>query len=111
MPMPPYPVLCYAARCQSPAAFKVAARWSDGITHELKTYALACPACLPDLLARAGVKWVNCRLALGETLDPPGVYELHRGGRDKTLKRRQDLEPPPPPLPLDDGAEAPQQGA
>jgi len=92
MPMPPYPVLCYAPGCTRPAAYKVAARWSDGVTQELKTYSLACPECLPALFAAAGVKRAACRLAPGETLEEPGVYELHRGERDKTLKRREDLE-------------------
>lgn len=92
MPMPPYPVLCYAPGCSTPAAFKVAARWSDGHTHELKTYALACPDCLPALFARAVVKRAACRLAPGESLEEPGVYELRPGDRDKTLTRRPDLE-------------------
>lgn len=92
MPMSPYPVRCYAPGCPQLAAFKIAARWSDGLTHELKTYSLACPACVADLFRRAGEKWAACRLAAGETLDEPGVYELTRGGRDKTLKRRADLE-------------------
>jgi hypothetical protein len=93
--MSPYPVRCYAPGCAKPAAFKIAARWSDGLTHELKTYSLACPDCLPALFRRAGEKRAACRLAPGETLDEPGVYELTRGGRDKTLKRRPDLEQPP----------------
>ena len=92
MSMPPYPVMCYAAGCPHPAAFKIAARWSDGVTDELKTYYLACPACVPRLFASAVAKRAACRLASGETLDEPGVYELTRGGRDKQLKRRTDLE-------------------
>lgn len=92
MPMPPYPVRCYAPGCSEPAAFKVAARWSDGLTDELKTYALACPGCLPGLFAAARVKRAACRLAAGETLEEPGVYELSRGGRDGTLVRRPELE-------------------
>jgi hypothetical protein len=92
MPMSPYPVLCYAAGCSAPAAYKVAARWSDGTTHELKTYALACAACLPKLFASAAAKRAACRLAPGETLDAPGVYELTRGARDRALTRRPDLE-------------------
>jgi hypothetical protein len=90
--MSPYPVLCYAAGCSAPAAFKVAARWSDGTTHELKTYALACPACLPKLFGLAVAKWAACRLAPGESLEAPGVYELTRGARDRALTRRPDLE-------------------
>jgi hypothetical protein len=92
MPMSPYPVLCYAAGCSAPAVYKVAARWSDGTTAELKTYALSCAACLPDLFARAAEKRAACRLAPGETLEAPGVYELARGTRDATLARRPDLE-------------------
>jgi hypothetical protein len=72
--------------------FKVAARWSDGLTRELKTYSLACASCLPKLFAQAVAKRTVCRLVPGESLDEPGVYELHRGDRDKQLKRRPDLE-------------------
>src|SRR5438105_14581300 len=85
--MPSYPVICYAPGCPAPAAYKIAARWSDGITDELKTYALSCRECLPALFANAGVKRAACRLAPGETLEAPAIYELHRGGRDKALKR------------------------
>ena len=92
MPMPPYPVGCYAPGCTRLAAFKVASRWSDGNTHELKTYSLACAECLAAEFARAIVKRAACRLAPGETLEEPGVYELHRGERDRTLKRRPELE-------------------
>jgi hypothetical protein len=92
MPMPPYPVLCYTAGCPNLAAFKIAARWSDGITHELKTYSLACLSCLPQLFGAAVTKRAACRLAPGESLEAPGIYELHRGERDRTLKRRADLE-------------------
>ncbi len=92
MPMPHYPVRCYAPGCPAEATFKVAAHWSDGLTDELKTYALACPDCLAALLAAARVKRAACRLAAGETLDEPGVYELSRGGRDRALARRPELE-------------------
>lgn len=92
MPMKPYPVLCYAPGCSRPAEFKIAARWSDGITDELKTYSLACPGCLNLLFASATIRRAGCRLAPGETLDEPGIYELHRGERDRSLKRRSDLE-------------------
>lgn len=45
MPMAPYPVICYAPECRRIAVYKVAARWSDGTTGELKTYSLSCPGC------------------------------------------------------------------
>lgn len=84
-PLLPYTVVC-SGGCDRAAGFKVAARWSDGATAELKTYALACRACLPVLLAKARVRWAACRRAEGETLDLPAVYEL--GGQ----VRRVDLE-------------------
>jgi hypothetical protein len=92
MPMSPYPVVCYTAGCGAPAVYKVAARWNDGTTHELKTYALTCAACLARQFALAVAKRAACRLTAGETLDAPGVYDLVRGTRDRTLTRRTDLE-------------------
>ena len=93
--MSPYPVVCYAPGCRAPAAYKIAAKWSDGVTAELKTYALSCAACLARQFAAAGAKRAACRLAPGESLDAPGVYELTRGGRDRALARRPDLEAAP----------------
>jgi hypothetical protein len=90
--MPPYPVLCYAPGCPHEAAFKIAARWSDGITGELKTYSLACPGCLPALYQSALTRYAACRLAPDESLSPPRVIEVRHGARDKELVRRQDLE-------------------
>jgi hypothetical protein len=90
--MSPYPVLCYGPECSAPAVFKIAARWSDGTTYELKTYALTCTACLPKLFAMAVEKRDTCRLTTGETLDAPGVYDLARGSRDRALARRADIE-------------------
>ena len=90
--MPNYPVVCAGAACRDAALFKIAAQWSDGTTRELNTYALACPACLKALFARAANQRRACRLAPGETLDAPGVYELACGSADHRLKRRPDLE-------------------
>lgn len=92
MPMSPYPVVCYAVGCGAPAVYKVAARWTDGTTAELKTYALTCETCLAAQFALAVGKRTACRLTAGETLDAPGVYDLARGSRDRTLTRRPDLE-------------------
>lgn len=90
--MPPYPVLCTSPGCGHPAAYKIAARWSDGATGELKTYALCCADCLGVAYRRTCDKQAACRRAPGEVLDAPGVYELARGRRDRTLVRRTDLE-------------------
>jgi hypothetical protein len=87
-----YPVLCYRPGCGEQAVYKVAARWSDGVTQELKTYALSCPACLAGQFRASRAKRAACRLAAGETLDAPGIYELARGRRDAALVRRTDLE-------------------
>ena len=92
MPMAPYPVICYTPGCGAPAVYKIAARWSDGTTHELKTYALTCSGCLPTSFAAAHAKRTACRLTIGETLEAPGVYDLTRGARDRALTRRPDIE-------------------
>jgi hypothetical protein len=92
MLMPPYPVFCYWSGCGERALYKIAARWSDGITEELKTYALSCTDHLAEWYRICREKQVKCRHAPGETLDPPGIYELGRGIRDRALSRRLDLE-------------------
>jgi hypothetical protein len=90
--MPSYPLRCYSSGCEELAAYKIAARWSDGVTQELKTYALTCSACLAEWFRRSRAKQAACRLAPGETLQSPGIYELARGSRDSQLVRRDDLE-------------------
>ena len=92
MPMPSYPVRCYTPGCPEPAVYKIAARWSDGVTGELKTYALTCDGCLARWFAHSRAKQAACRRAPGETLEAPGVYLLARGRRDQQLERRPDLE-------------------
>jgi len=92
MPMPTYPVRCHTPGCEELAVYKIAARWSDGVTQELKTYGLTCATCLAESFRRSRVKQAACRLAPGETLESPGIYELVRGRRDPQLGRRTDLE-------------------
>jgi hypothetical protein len=90
--MPPYPIYCYRRGCGRLAVYKIAARWSDGVTGELKTYALSCPECLADWYRRSLQKQQACRTAPGETLEPPGIYHLERGHRDQQLQRLPELE-------------------
>jgi hypothetical protein len=90
--MPSYQVQCYANGCSREAEYKIAAEWSDGVTRELKTYALACPECLPELYKSALSKKAACRIANGETLGDPQVFEMRRGARDRELVRRAELE-------------------
>lgn len=92
MPIPPYPIYCYGKDCPNEAVYKVAARWSDGVRSELKTYGLACPDCLEQLFRTSREKQRIGRLAPNETLEPVGIYDLTRGQRDKELRRREDLE-------------------
>jgi hypothetical protein len=92
MPMPSYPVRCCSPGCEQLAVYKIAARWSDGVTGELKTYALTCAGCLREWFARSRAKQAACRRAPGETLEAPGIYETARGRRDQELVRRDDLE-------------------
>lgn len=87
-----YPVLCQTSGCGAPAIYKVAATWSDGVTAELKTYALCCGSCLARWYVQSCQKQAGCRLAPGETLEKPGIYELAPGRRDRELRRRPDLE-------------------
>ena len=92
MPMPPYPIYCYSKGCERIAAYKIAARWSDGITAELKTYALVCEECLPEWFQKSRQKQKACRLAAGEKLDPPSIFKMVRGQRDRILERLAELE-------------------
>jgi len=92
MPMPAYPVRCSRQGCTELAVYKIAARWSDGSTEELKTYALACEACLPELFRSSRAKQAVCRKAPGEILEPPGLYHLAHGQRDSSLHRLHDRE-------------------
>jgi hypothetical protein len=92
MPMPSYPLFCYRRGCGRLAVYKIAARWSDGVTQELKTYGLSCADCVAQQFALSRVKQAACRTAPGETLEAPGIYELAPGRRDQQLRRRTDLE-------------------
>jgi hypothetical protein len=87
-----YPIRCTNKGCDRLASYKIAARWSDGITEELKTYALVCEECLPQAFHESCRKNRACRRARGETLELPGVYLLVHGQRDRQLERRTDLE-------------------
>jgi hypothetical protein len=87
-----YPVSCQAVVCKNPAQFKIASQWSDGVTHELKTYSLACAACLPSLLRQAREHQKACPRSTGESLGKPGIYERNNPRNSRELSRRTDLE-------------------
>jgi hypothetical protein len=90
--MSPYTIHCYEKSCPNEAAYKIAARWSDGVTGELKTYGLVCAACLPEWFRRSLAKQASCRRAPNEVLETPGIYRLERTKRDAQLLRLPELE-------------------
>ena len=69
-----YQVVCQ--RCGEPARLKVASRWTDGHTHELKTYTLVCRACVNDALTDARKRREACVTDHNEIIDAPEVFEL-----------------------------------
>src|SRR5438128_11222269 len=87
-----YPVPCYTPGCERRAEYKIAARWSDGATEELKTYALCCEECLAEWFRASRAKQRACVKARGETLDPPGIFQVVHGRRDRQLKRLPEKE-------------------
>jgi hypothetical protein len=92
MPMPPYPIYCITPGCKNLAGYKIASQWSDGVQRELKTFALSCEGCLAKWFQASRAKAKGSRLTANETLDPPGIYRLERGLRDRALERLEDLE-------------------
>jgi len=92
MPMPPYPIRCLSKDCQKLAEYKIASRWSDGVTSELKTYSLCCDDCLAQAYRDSKRRLAACRMTSAESVEPPGIYQLDRGSRDKQLQRLSDLE-------------------
>lgn len=87
-----YVVYCTNPGCSQRAEYKIASRWSDGVTAELKTYGLVCAQCLPQAFRESIRKQAECRRAPKEILEPPGIYRLAPGKGDLELERLFDLE-------------------
>ncbi len=81
---------CSSAGCGKPAVFKIAAPWSNGTSHELKNYGLACEDHRTSLLAVARLHRGSLSVADGETLGTVGLYTLEAGRRDVALRRLPD---------------------
>jgi len=86
-----YTILCHS-NCGNQAIYKIAARWSDGIIQELKTYSLCCEGCLPDQFASSLKRFHQTRSLKDEKMEAPGIYRLAQGQRDRQLPRLTDLE-------------------
>jgi hypothetical protein len=88
-----YRPICSSAGCGATALYKVAAPWSDGTSHELKNYGLACREHRDPILARAQLHHDVLALAEKETIGPVGLYRLVNGCRDVELGRLPDGAP------------------
>jgi hypothetical protein len=82
-----YRPLCSEIGCGEPAVYKIAATWSDGTSHELKNYGLACERHRTSLVEQARRHHAGLRLSDGETVGPVELYVLLSGCRDAQLSR------------------------
>lgn len=85
-----YQPTCSAPGCTRPAAYKVAASWSDGTSWELKNYGLACEDHRASQLTRARLHREGLILADGEVIGQVGLFELRPNARDADLVRLPD---------------------
>jgi hypothetical protein len=82
-----YQPTCSAPNCKQPAAYKVAAPWSNGTQRELKNYGLACEAHRDAQLSRGQLHRQGLKLAQGESVGEVGLYQLVAGRKDLELPR------------------------
>jgi hypothetical protein len=80
-----YCALCSAPRCDQPAIYKIASSWSDGTSHELKNYGLACEQHRNQQLAAARGRLHGLSLREAETVAPIELYRLIPHCRDRDL--------------------------
>ena len=81
---------CSAPGCDRPAAYKIAATWSDGTSRELKNYGLACDIHRKSQLTAARSRLNTLKLSDGESVGPVELYMLRTGCRDVDLTRLAD---------------------
>jgi hypothetical protein len=85
-----YTPTCSAPRCTQSAVYKIAAPWTNGTSHELKNYGLACEAHRDSQLALAQLHRKDLKLADGESVGQVGLYRLQPNKRDAELVRLPD---------------------
>jgi len=85
-------VVCSHALCREPAAYKIAARWSDGRLAELKTYGFACSEHIGAIFREAEKRWLDYKPAAGESIEELAIYRFEPGKRDRLLQRLWGLE-------------------
>jgi hypothetical protein len=86
------PVTCSHETCREPAAYKIAARWTDGRLAELKTYGFACSEHLGDVFRVSLARQRHYTPAPGETIEELAIYRYEPGKRDRSLQRLWGLE-------------------
>jgi len=85
-------VHCSQENCRQPAAYKIAARWSDGRVAELKTYGFACSDHVGPVFHDSEARWREYTAAPGETIEEIAIYLYEPGKRDRFLQRLWGLE-------------------
>lgn len=83
---------CSYPDCRSPAAYKIAARWSDGHLAELKTYGFACSDHIGIVFREAEDRRSEYRPSPGESIEELAIYRYESGKRDRFLQRLWGLE-------------------
>jgi hypothetical protein len=87
-----YTVGCSHPDCREPAAYKIAARWSDGRLAELKTYGFACSEHIGAVFRDSEERRREYRPSPGETIEELAIYRYEAGKRDRFLQRLWGLE-------------------
>ncbi len=85
-----YQPICSAPGCQEAAVYKVAAPWSNGLSHELKNYGLACADHRESQLLIAQQHRELLKVAEEETVGSVQLYQLVPGRRDVELSKVPD---------------------
>jgi hypothetical protein len=85
-------VVCSHPNCREPAAYKIAARWSDGRLAELKTYGFACSEHIGAVFREAETRRQNYKPAAAESIEELAIYRYEPGKRDRLLQRLWGLE-------------------
>jgi hypothetical protein len=90
--MTSYVVRCSFPGCHEPAAYKIAARWSDGRVAELKTYGFACADHIGVVFRDSERRKHEYAPAPAESIEEIAIYRFEPGKRDRMLQRLWGLE-------------------
>jgi len=85
-------VACSHPECREPAAYKIAARWTDGRLTELKTYGFACSEHIGLVFRESEQRRREYQPSPGESIEELAIYRHEAGKRDRFLQRLWGLE-------------------